>query len=328
MEAKSRYASLDLARFIACMIVFFGHLVFLPQNFEYSSYTRRILSPIMVGDTAVLFFFALSGYVLSSKNFNESAIRWISKRFLRLYPVYFVAWILGAIAIYLRSPELLNRKVLVFGIIGFQSVDPKISLVVNAPLWSLSVEIIYAFVLYFLIRFQAQPAFLLLVPLGQIAWFFYPWSPLARALSFFVIGIFLRSEQVSRIVLPQKKIKNLLILMGIWFLSWGAYQILELPNSSSGEIAKLLLVSSIIFLVSKVEIRGKWAELSIKLGERSFCIYAFHYPVLLAFHHFFGPHNLQGLILYFTSSIFFSFLLAELAYRVLDKPSHRIARNL
>ena len=324
---KARLPALDLFRFIACMIVYLGHLVFLPKNFIYTDETRKILSPIMVGDTAVLYFFALSGYVLSINPSKYNAIKWIRRRLLRLYPVYIIAWLLGLFLIILRTPGLLSRKVIGLGFLGFQSVDPNISLVVNPPLWSLSVEILYAFVLYFLIQFRSKTSILFLIPLGYLIWLNFPWSPLARALPFFVIGIFLRSDQVRKIQVPQTLNRVALILIGFWFITIGAYQILQLPNSLTGEISKLTLVSIIIFLASKIEVREKWLKPLNALGERSFCLYAFHYPVLLAFQHVINPSNTPNLVVYLICSAIGSFLLAEFAFRYIDRSSHKIAQS-
>ena len=327
MDTKSRSASLDLARFIACMIVFSGHLVFLPKNFEYSEGARRILSPIMVGDTSVLFFFALSGYVLMVRPTQGSGFTWTLRRLLRLYPVYIVAWLLGLCLIYLRLPELLSIKVIMLGLFGFQAVDPDISLVVNAPLWSLSVKIIYAFILYSLIKLRSKISILLLIPVGLIVWSVIPWSSLARALAFFVLGIFLRSERVRNIQFSRKAGRAISILGTIWFLSFGAHQILSLPMTMFGEITKLLIITIILFLVSKTEIHGSWRKACLAAGERSFCLYAFHYPVLLGFHYFLQPSDCRSLSLYFICSTLVTVLVTEITFRLVDKPAHKLARN-
>lgn len=327
MDTKSRSASLDLARFIACMIVFLGHLVFLPKNFEYSEAARRILSPIMVGDTAVLFFFALSGYVLLVRPTQGSGFIWTLRRLLRLYPVYIVAWLSGLFLIYLRSPELLSIKVIILGLFGFQAVDPDISLVVNAPLWSLSVEIIYAFILYYLIKLRSSISILLLIPVGLIAWCIFPWSSLARALTFFIVGIFLRSDRVRDFHFSLKTSKAIFILGTLWFLSFGAYQILKLPMTLFGEIVKILFIAITLFLVSRTEIRESWRNACFAAGERSFCLYAFHYPVLLGFHYFIQPSGYKSLSIYFLCSILVSGLVTEITFRLVDKPAHKLARN-
>ncbi len=56
MQPKERYAELDLARFMAALIVFAGHMVFLPKEMNWSSKSMVFLSPISTGAVAVLFF--------------------------------------------------------------------------------------------------------------------------------------------------------------------------------------------------------------------------------------------------------------------------------
>ena len=149
-----RSASLDLSRFIAALMVFTGHLLILPRFLNNDSAPASILDSVRTGDTAVMYFFALSGYVLTIGRNSSGYLSWTVKRLTRLYPVYFLAWSFGLVALLVHSTGLLSAKVILLGLIGFQSLDPEINLIINPPLWSLSVEIIFALIFYYLLKIK------------------------------------------------------------------------------------------------------------------------------------------------------------------------------
>lgn len=316
-----RFAALDLARFFAAMVVFLGHLLFLPQSFTWSPQVSEFLSPIRVGDTAVLFFYALSGYVLNIGINNHNYYTWVKKRIFRLYPVYISAWFFGFLLILFHDRNLLNIKVLLLGVLGAQSFDPKVSLVINGPLWSLSVEIIFSFILFFLLRLRNVPWVLfVLIPLELILWNQNPDSPLLRAFPYFTLGVLLRSNIFFKRA-TSGNARGLTILSFLYFVFFGARQILELPFTVAGEVAKVFIIGLTLFAVSRVEINGKLAEISVRLGRRSFCIYAFHFPVLLISNYFIQPGNIGGFIAYATLSILGTAFISEFAFRFIDSPS-------
>ncbi|MEH7250373.1 acyltransferase [Neobacillus niacini] len=91
-----RYYELDSLRGIAAITVIFGHFyIILPtiQTVELLNYTP--LRVIKAGHEAVLFFFVLSGFVLSlpfyKKGYVVNYLPYITKRFFRIYIPYIVA---------------------------------------------------------------------------------------------------------------------------------------------------------------------------------------------------------------------------------------------
>jgi peptidoglycan/LPS O-acetylase OafA/YrhL len=70
-QTIKRNSALDLSRFLAALIVFIGHFVWFDQRFS-GWQGNQILGVFRSGNQSVLYFFALSGFVLSiaAKNVN------------------------------------------------------------------------------------------------------------------------------------------------------------------------------------------------------------------------------------------------------------------
>ncbi len=319
---KERSAALDLSRFVAALIVFLGHMLFLPTYIEASGFKFFSLNFIRTGDTAVLFFFALSGYVLTLYVQKDSYYQWTKRRILRLYPVYISAWLFGLVVIAGHKANLINARVLISGILGIQSSDSKLYLVVNPPLWSLSVEIIFAFFLYYLIRLREHPYILFFLLCAFIALpENYLGSPILRAAPYFIIGILMKSNVVSRIDLKNIYGLTALGLAGIFYVYQGATWILGLPHSVYGEAQKLFIIALLIVIISGIKIGGIFAKIATALGQRSFCIYAFHYPLLLIFNFLIRPETGVQFGLYLALSLVSTFVVSEIAFRFIDLPS-------
>jgi peptidoglycan/LPS O-acetylase OafA/YrhL len=68
-------------------------------------------------------------------------------------------------------------------------------------------------------------------------------------------------------------------------------------------------------------VKPKRVNIAIALGKRSFCLYAFHYPVLLVFNYFLDPSTVGQFVLYCVLSIASTAIVSELSFRLLDLPS-------
>lgn len=324
--SNSRIAALDLSRFVAAIIVFTGHLFFLPSSFIWSEKQISILSPIQTGDTAVLYFFALSGYVLTIKSDTQRYVDWVKRRCLRLYPVYISAWFLGLVIVLGHDHTLINLRVLALGVFGFQSLDPNINLVINAPLWSLSVEMIFAFFIYIMIKLRNFPVVLFgLTASSLLLWNQIPDNPVIRAFPYFAIGILLNSPLLHKVEFRTSKINFALIVAVFYYLFFGARQLIALDYDLVGETTKLLVISLLLFSISKARIPSSFVEVCIALGKRSFCIYAFHYPVLLVLNYLIHPKSHFEFSTYILASIGLTFCISEVAYRLIDRPSMQMA---
>lgn len=322
MQKLERFAALDLARFIAALIVFSGHMVFLPEKFNWTQRNPQLLSPIRTGATAVMFFFALSGFVLTVRSSSTRYLDWTLRRIFRLYPVYISAWMAGLLLVILHNLHLLNLKIVLLGILGFQTLSPEATLVVNAPLWSLSIEIVFALFLYYLIKLREKPLylFIILVVTFTVSFKDACW-PILDTLPFFIIGIFLRNERICQLRMS-RKFKGLILFAGIlWYFSIGANEISKYSNSLGANLFRLFGIGFFLLVVSQVRLNSRFNKIAVVLGKRSFCLYAFHYPILLFFDYFLDPATGIQFFIYSALSIGFTALLTEVSFRLIDQPA-------
>ena len=148
-EARPDYTLLTISRFFAALWVVFLHLyILMPAGLQSSSFLSR--NPMFkLGFLGVTFFFVLSGFILGKlypgKVNKES---FYLKRFLRIYPSYFIVLaVLVAIPI-LEFPRTIAYCAPVF--LLFNAWIPSASQNLLGPAWSLTCEaffyLIYPFV--------------------------------------------------------------------------------------------------------------------------------------------------------------------------------------
>ena len=325
----SREYTLDFSRFVAASIVFIGHMLFLPSTFFWKPETVTLLDPVRTGDTAVLFFFALSGYVLAVSTEEAQYFNWVKRRLIRLFPVYITAWMFGLVLMFMHNLRLPNSAVLVLGVSGISAIGPEFNLNGNSPLWSLSVEIIYALFLFYLLKLRNKPLLMLCaLSLSLGAWYFFTEVPILRATPYFLIGIFLRNQWIVVLKVRRSVCFLFVITVAIFYVLHGASWLLALPYSVEGEVSKLIAIGALIFFLSKIRITGSLAKFSAEAGKRSFCLYAFHYPVLLIFNYFIEPNNKISMLFYVLLSTVVTLCLTEFTYRFIDIPSTKQSQRL
>ncbi len=224
--------------------------------------------------------------------------------------------------------NLLSSQTLFLGFFGLQSFSQESSMVVNAPLWSLSIEIIFAFFLYFLIKLRNRPIYLvLIIMIDLVIMHKLSSSVIFEALLYFIIGILLRNEKILRIRVSRFFVNFILIISTVYYLLVGARQIKILPDTFIGEIWIAVGMFLFLFLLSRFQINPNLSKLAIALGKRSFCFYAFHYPILLVFNYFLAPSTGTRFTLYCALSIAATCIATELSYRLIDIPSTAAARR-
>ncbi|MFM7024357.1 MAG: acyltransferase family protein [Flavobacteriales bacterium] len=134
--------------FLALLIVIFhcGQHTF-PFNTEW-------LSPLISeGAIAVSCFFFLSGLVLYYSNPSIekfSAQNFFLRRFARIYPLYFFAFVLTLISAMLLKNAVPKASSILLQMFGLHAWVPGICLEINYPSWSLSVEIFFYLLFPFL----------------------------------------------------------------------------------------------------------------------------------------------------------------------------------
>jgi peptidoglycan/LPS O-acetylase OafA/YrhL len=197
---------LDVLRFLAAVLVFFGHV---PKYLEYNLWQLSGLS-----DEAVIIFFVLSGFVISYVIFDrkETALQYAAKRFSRIYSIALPALIFTVGAYYLGkyiSPEALapidrsfSDPALTFfkGLFFLNESWGATTVFSNLPYWSLAFEVQY-YVFFGVMVFMTRklkwlilatlllimgPAIVLYLPIwlaGGLCFFLYKRVPMGRTVA-------------------------------------------------------------------------------------------------------------------------------------------------
>lgn len=312
-EYVPRLESLDLFRFLAAMVVFVGHAVFLSSYgaiWEQSSWAKTIHT----GAFAVDFFFVLSGFVLSGKT---PTLRWIASRLIRLYPVYLAGLCLGALANLALSGSLLTTPFgLTLGFLGLQSLSSEHQTILNPPLWSLSVEIILIplFSILFFIRKRLNHLYCALLISCLLASIFQN-SIVVRSVPFFVLGSVLFHIKRPK---PNIVFRIILLLYVCAYLLVGAELFINLSYSWSSLLIKLIVLTLLVYCLLGVKLGKRFAGISHGLGRRSYALYVVHGPLVGLALAFWKPNSSLTFICYIAAVLVSTSISTELLYRFVD----------
>ena len=113
------------------------------------------------GAFSVSYFFCLSGYILAHVYCKEDCSlinkkAFFLKRFARIYPIYFIGFIvvlLSGILFFNAAPKGYS---IILQVLGLHAWFPGLSLEINYPGWSLSVELFFYLCFPFLINFFSR----------------------------------------------------------------------------------------------------------------------------------------------------------------------------
>jgi peptidoglycan/LPS O-acetylase OafA/YrhL len=167
-------------RGIAAFLVALSH-VFYQNLLTPDLHFSPLIGNLEAGHAGVLIFFVLSGYVISWTNSGaysgKEAQTYLKRRFVRLFPIYFVAMLLTVLVIKIsmmpESPLVIVGSFLCLqnfnGYFGPGLNPPR----VNNPLWSLNYELVY-YALFLLLWKHRPKLFWVFVPAllaGVLCWF-------------------------------------------------------------------------------------------------------------------------------------------------------------
>ncbi|RZK44931.1 MAG: acyltransferase [Hymenobacter sp.] len=146
--------SLEALRGFASLFVVWHHVQVFPYMLDPKYKLHGPFSYGPSGHFCVLLFFVLSGYVIGLS--NKESLEWntvglyLKKRFIRLYPIFFVTLLLTLLTI----PKSFSLISISQNIVLLQSVlGPDI----NPPSWSLHYEVLYYLLFIFISIFQLNP---------------------------------------------------------------------------------------------------------------------------------------------------------------------------
>ena len=100
MAAEGRRNNFDFLRFVLAACVVFSHSYVLLSGTDAQEPIPRLTHGQVSGGTAVLFFFAISGFLVTqSWQASRSAAAYLKKRVLRLYPAFIVVSLFCALVV-------------------------------------------------------------------------------------------------------------------------------------------------------------------------------------------------------------------------------------
>jgi exopolysaccharide production protein ExoZ len=279
--------SIQFLRFVAATLVVFWHSIeAINQHFP-GSISKTIIQNGFFGASGVHIFFVISGFIMVYTSFykrTDGTFSWstfLSRRFVRIYPVYFVYC---AFYIYFYH-NFLGAPLLSIGqLIGALLLVPGYSAKIIGPGWTLAYEVYFylcfsvAMMLGLKNGIRALTAFFLAsISLG----FFVDTSPQAifvftnSLLIEFLLGAWIGYAVVSDVRIGDLPARLLLLLGLTGFMAGIIFGFARLPSVLTWGAPSALLAGGFVF----IERNGHIPTLIRKcafLGDSSYSLYLIH----------------------------------------------------
>ncbi len=357
-----RVASLDGLRGVAAVVVVIHHclLTIAPLASPYLDPDWSTDGPLVVdllvasplhvfwdGTAAVMVFFVLSGVVLTLPVLKSGAFDWINyfpRRLVRLYVPIWAAVALAALVIMafdrtgtdLQSTWVqarandVTRHALLMDLTLLRGSGGLAS-----PLWSLKWELWFSLLLPLYIwlglALRRQAWLVGIALIGLLAYGGYADIPALRYLPVFAIGVLLavRADQVHDAVTTfsaRRWVGVVTVAVALICLPW-----MTLWFWQSATVYRTLLALSTVGAVALVvaamhapAFRGFLVRPTVQyLGTISFALYLVHEPLVITIAAMFGE-GMQWLSLPIAIAV--SVGVADVFFRVVERPSHRLSR--
>lgn len=332
-------------------------------------YHMSIFAPIPLlplfewGNFGVMFFFVLSGFVLSwSWDPKVKIHSYYQRRFARIWPSAFVALLLAIPVFYSFSPspdvwyvKQINIPVLLLSVVLIQGwwLNPVILFSGNPAAWTLTVEFffyfLHPFVMFGLLKRKALWIWMTIsfltvyvlwqrfACLGLIDTGCLQLAPPIQRLPEFLFGVTLGllAGRGLRLRIPPVYILSLLITYVLGTVLMQRFSVggmlTFIFKTFSNEII-LALCILLIFSYASRDARGasSWmrSRLFVKLGELSFTFYLVHATVMYAFIRIWGQLVMSwDNIWWYLPVLAVGMVLAFVLHTYIEKPFNRIIRN-
>lgn len=292
--SKASWAVLAALRFVLALVVFDSHLI----GFGIPA-ALPALYPI--GRTCVLGFFLISG-VSIGYSYRQRSEGFYTRRFLRIYPLYFAAIIFTEAVVRLTAPGVIFPS-LSFGhsaglattaanlcfLQGFAAIP----LPYDGALWSLSLEAwLYALTPVF---FRLPRWALLALTSASLAAFAKAQGEMPS--SFFGVGLLVYGWPwwIGFLLACDQRKRAPLVLgsigVGLFFVD---HLMLATENAACALLFASVLVT--ILLVGRARLPQRLATTANVLGDVSYPLYLFHMPMTILLFGRLGVHSEIGLI--------------------------------
>lgn len=355
-----RYRQLDSLRGLAALTVFFGHFLGLKATIlSYPIINSTPLITLFNGNAAVMFFFFLSGFVLSLPYIdNEKPLKltgFYLKRIFRIYPALIFAIIFSVILkqfVFERGGvapfsgwiqsfwtwhwnresfvELLKTTLLIGPQFKKSFIDP--------PIWSLIIEMNISLFLPFFIRVVAKEnlscnlLFLILATTCSCRGDYWP-------LPIFHIGVLFaryRHQIITKVSNWPWFYIGILLVLALFFYN-NTLEFLQ-PLLRWLWPYKFIWSNYIIaigaaFIITIVLARQKTAKflehrIFTFLGDISYSFYLIHLPLLLTMASLFSYHNPFSMVGIFLSTLFLAIAISYLMFIFVEIPLRTFAVKL
>jgi len=348
--AKDRIAFVDIGRALAALLVFYSHIhvVWMRRDNGVSSpvtdgVTWAFANPLHldqqdIGQIGVPIFFLISGFVITPIAMRQGMSRFAVNRALRIYvPLVFAVLLTGTLLTLGLDPlwtgqlrevtplTLLTNSLLVNYLIYPQAVLLGVT-------WTLVVEAIFYLLLIVLLPVFRRSVWLgIAIELTIVHGVLMSRSELGPSWSLFAVNVsFIPILLCGQIVWAAFHRKIPLWLAGGYLvLSWALYVWADRPDMARQDDSYnvALAFALLLFLIGLLaEPRLRQRAIWTRLSERSYSLYLLHgviaFPVLDALHPAL-PIELAVIV-----AVVATFAGVEVSYRLVESPSHRLARWL
>jgi len=338
MTTITRHFGLDLARFLAALIVAMGHLLFAQSLIREWSLQQYFLVPFQFGSLSVSFFFCLSGFVLSPQipSIKFDPKTWTLARIVRLMPLYYFCWLVPMVFFVLLAqrnggpilPDGLRSAIL--GLTASQSWTSAYLDMPNPPLWSLSVELWLSILLVLLaVLVGNRKHIIILSLLSLFISIFFPelLNPVTGSIYLFLLGIVLNNSLIHKLV----KFLYFRIFLGIVALTTFFPLYLQVTGVTPHRFYILFVAvftCSIVLFFSSLNLSSRLKAFSHFLGARTYSLYAIHYPILIFISLGAKDAMPKNPFIYILFTSFIIILATELTYRFIERPSLDLSRKI
>lgn len=336
IEVGKRFRGFNAAahglRGLASVMVLIAHIFGGTARHIYphdADYVRYVAHPWFLGTFSVEIFFVISGFVILPSALKYSLGQFAQRRFLRIYPLFFVLSIVFILLNLVTNayPGINNARSMIAGLLFLNLFTGTEQLTPNA--WSLTYEacfyVLTGLMVAFVVRKRSVPAggFAIVAALAFIAWF-----PITI---FFLIGVAMRlwAPILSSATWRTRIVELLSLVSLIWFASRTHFDYTLWSQFGTWIVPGILVSISLYFLVAlmnnSLTSRALDNRIFRYLGDVSYSLYLVHpfvYYVLRAIFSHYGlfTQNLALSMAFFASTVILtSLLLTHYVHATLER---------
>ena len=339
---RARLPDIDLLRFIAAAMVLLYHYIssYIAPRID-DSFFSAVSLVTRYGYLGVELFFMISGFVIVWSAQKRSAPEFVISRFSRLYPTFWVAMLLTALAIFLLEPLVVESDPTRIDLRTLAANATMMPQIFDAPridgvYWTLEFEIRFYFLVFLLVLFGQMPRLELWLYTWLATCVVSLWISLPWALSYFLLlsyAPFFIAGALFYVVFANgwsiKRALGIMIVMGLCIQSALRHKSgFLIPDAASVWIVPAITV--LFFLVFLVLIRARkpWVSgaIAYRLGALTYPLYLTHAAIgLLLVRLMLEP--LGPYMTFFVVTVF-AFLLAQILVVTVDEPARRPAARM